>query len=117
MIGFPAENALATQMRERLVQEHPVLAAHSDREQLMAAAWLAGFRSVRTRRAYAADLSEWLRWLSTHQLDLVAATRVVADVWGPGSARCRRSALLGLPTIVGPVIVLCAPVAPRPDRG
>lgn len=75
------ENALAAQLRDRLVTEHPVLAARPGREQLMAATWLAGYRSARTRRAYAADLADWLGWLAGHELDPLAATRVIADVW------------------------------------
>jgi site-specific recombinase XerD len=92
------ENALAAQLRDRLVTEHPVLAARPGREQLMAATWLAGYRSARTRQAYAADLAEWLEWLASHELDPLAATRVVADVWVRGqldagaahSSVCRR---------------------------
>ena len=51
------------------------------RERLLAAAWLAGYRSPRTRRAYALDLSAWLDWLHGLQVDVLAARRVHVDLW------------------------------------
>ena len=73
----PAAVALLTQ----LATDHPTLAARPARERLLAAAWLAGYRSARTRRAYALDLTTWLDWLAGLQVDVLAARRVHVDLW------------------------------------
>ncbi len=44
------------------------LAPASQREQLLAAAWLAGHRSRATRAASVQDLAGWLDWLAQHDL-------------------------------------------------
>ena len=53
-------------------------------EELLAAAWLTSLRSPRTRRAYAADLRAWLRWLGDRRVDVLGAGRVHADLWVTG---------------------------------
>jgi integrase/recombinase XerD len=73
----PAAVALLAQ----LATDHPTLAARPARERLLAAAWLAGYRSPRTRRAYALDLTTWLDWLTGLQVDVLAARRVHVDLW------------------------------------
>jgi integrase/recombinase XerD len=73
----PAAVALLAQ----LDADHPALAVRPARERLLAAAWLAGYRSDRTRRAYALDLTAWLEWLHTLEVDVLAARRVHVDLW------------------------------------
>lgn len=73
--------ALAAGLVEQTLVEHPVLVGTGGREQLLAAAWLARFRSARTRTAYAHDLVGWLRFLVEHRVDVLAATRVHVDLW------------------------------------
>jgi integrase/recombinase XerD len=89
-------------MLARLDVEHPALAGHPDRERLLAAAWLAGYRSPRTRRAYAGDLAAWLDWLHEVGVDVLDARRVHVDLWvrqlldagaAPSSTARRLSAL------------------------
>lgn len=72
---------MVAQMLATLAAEHPALAGWPVRERVMAATWLAGYRSVRTRRAYARDLATWLAWLDAHQVDVLAARRVHVDLW------------------------------------
>ncbi len=67
-------------MLATLRREHPVLAVRPEREQLLVAALLATYRSVRTRRAYAGDLADWLGWLHTAELDPLQARRVHVDL-------------------------------------
>jgi integrase/recombinase XerD len=71
----------AAALLARLVVEHPGLAMLPSRERLLAAAWLAGYRSARTRRAYARDLSAWLDWLAALDVDVLTARRVHVDLW------------------------------------
>jgi integrase/recombinase XerD len=71
----------AVTLLAQLATDHPTLAARPARERLLAAAWLAGYRSPRTRRAYALDLSAWLDWLHGLQVDVLAARRVHVDLW------------------------------------
>jgi len=96
---------VAAELTDRARAELPVLAQMEEREQLLAAAWLAGLRSPRTRRAYAADLAGWLAWLRLRGIDALAAARVHVDLWasvqlervrrpqpcGGDCRRCRRS--------------------------
>ena len=49
-----------------------------DRVRLLAAAWLAGYRPARTRRAYGGDLGAWLR---EFDVDVLDARRVHVDLW------------------------------------
>jgi site-specific recombinase XerD len=42
---------------------------------------LAGLRSARTRRAYAADVAAWLTWLAGRGTEALAAGRVHVDLW------------------------------------
>ncbi|WP_225922804.1 tyrosine-type recombinase/integrase [Pseudonocardia oceani] len=73
--------ALANALLGQLDTEHPALSGSPDRERLLAAAWLAGYRSPRTRRAYAADLAAWLDWLTGLDVDVLDARRVHVDLW------------------------------------
>jgi hypothetical protein len=75
---------VATELLATLDAEHPVLAEWPVRERVMAATWLAGYRSARTRRAYAADLATWLHWLTTRQIDVLDARRIHVDLWTRG---------------------------------
>ncbi|MCD2190988.1 tyrosine-type recombinase/integrase [Actinomycetospora soli] len=50
----------------------------------MAAGWLAGFRSARTRRAYGADLAAFAAWCAPRGLDVLAARRVQVDLHTTG---------------------------------
>jgi site-specific recombinase XerD len=75
---------VADELLATLHAEHPVLAGGPARERLMAATWLAGYRSTRTRRAYAGDLAAWLAWLEARQVDVLAARRVHVDLWTRG---------------------------------
>ena len=72
---------MAAELLARVGTELPVVAAIGEREQLLAAAWLASLRSLRTRRAYAGDLAGWLAWLGERGTDVLAAGRVHADLW------------------------------------
>ena len=76
--GGAACAAAATARLGQLDTDHPTFAALPARERLLAAAWLAGYHSARTRRAYALDLYAWLDRLQIHAL---AARRVHADLW------------------------------------
>lgn len=71
----------AVVLLDRLDAEHPTLAALPARERLLTAAWLAGYRSARTRRAYALDLTAWVDWLHALEVDVLAARRVHVDLW------------------------------------
>ena len=51
------------------------------RLRLLVAGWLAGFRSPRTRRAYAGDLLVWQQWCDVRSLDPLRARRVQADLY------------------------------------
>ena len=51
------------------------------RLRLLVAGWLAGFRSPRTRRAYAGDLLVWQQWCDARALDPLRARRVQADLY------------------------------------
>lgn len=72
---------VAAAMLARLDTEHPVLSGQPARERLLAATWLAGYRSARTRRAYAGDLAAWLDWLHGVDVDALHARRVHIDLW------------------------------------
>ncbi|MHA6631891.1 tyrosine-type recombinase/integrase [Pseudonocardia sichuanensis] len=81
-----------------------MLATLPARERLLATAWLASYRSARTRRAYAGDLAAWLDWLRKLGVDVLHARRVHVDLWvrqlldagAAGSSTSRRlSALSG----------------------
>ena len=93
---------LAGELTGRIRAELPVIGELAEREQVLAAAWLTGLRSARTRRAYAGDLVAWLGWLTDRDTDVLAAGRVHVDLWaatqlGDGAAassvRRRLSAL------------------------
>ena len=82
---------VAEALLAQLDTEHPSLAGLPARERLLAAAWLAAYRSARTRRAYAGDLAAWLDWLHGLDVDVLAARRVHVDLWvrqllDPGAA-------------------------------
>jgi len=73
--------AVAGEMLARVRAELPVVGEMREREQLLAAAWLTGLRSVRTRRAYASDLASWTGWLGERGTDVLGAGRVHVDLW------------------------------------
>jgi integrase/recombinase XerD len=80
-VSAAAPAGLAGAMLARLDAEHPALAGRPDRDRLLAAAWLATYRSARTRRAYAGDLAAWLDWLHEVGVDVLDARRVHVDLW------------------------------------
>ena len=101
VVVAPAASSPAAGMAGELVAdvlvELPALAVLTDRDRLLAAAWLASLRSARTRRSYAGDLLGWQGWLAGHGIELLAATRVQVDLWvriqqtaGAGDASVRR---------------------------
>lgn len=94
-----AGHEVAGELLATLATEHPVLASWSVRDQVMAATWLAGYRSVRTRRAYAGDLAAWLDWLTARGIDVLAArTRglLAAADTDTGPTRLRAAAAIRL---------------------
>ena len=85
--------AIAAELLARTRAELPVLAGLGEREELLAAAWLASLRAARTRRAYAADVRGWLGWLAESGTDVLDAGRVHVDVWtAGGQGRAQASA-------------------------
>lgn len=76
--------AIAAELLARTRTELPVLAGLGEREELLAAAWLASLRAPRTRRAYAGDLRGRLSWLGVRGVDVLGAGRVHVDVWVAG---------------------------------
>ena len=81
---LPGPVAIAAELLARTRAELPVLAGLGEREELLAAAWLASLRAPRTRRAYAADVRGWLGWLAERGVDVLDAGRVHVDVWAAG---------------------------------
>ena len=77
----PGPVAIAAELLARTRAELPVLAGLGEREELLAAAWLASLRAARTRRAYAADVRGWLGWLTERGVDVLDAGRVHVDLW------------------------------------
>ena len=77
----PGPAAIAAELLARTRAELPVLAGLGEREELLAAAWLASLRAARTRRAYAADVRGWLGWLAERGTDVLDAGRVHVDLW------------------------------------
>jgi integrase/recombinase XerD len=75
---------VAGELLARTRAELPVLAGLGEREELLAAAWLASLRAPRTRRAYAGDLRGWLGWLADRGVDVLGAGRVHVDLWVAG---------------------------------
>src|SRR5215831_14936109 len=75
---------VAAELLARTIGELPVVGELEGQEQLLVAAWLAGLRSPRTRRAYDADLVAWLGWLHQRQTDAFIAARVHVDMWAAG---------------------------------
>ena len=80
----PGQLAIAAELVARTRAELPVLAGLGEREELLAAAWLASLRAARTRRAYASDIRGWLGWLTERGVDVLDAGRVHVDVWAAG---------------------------------
>ena len=80
----PGPAAIAAELLARTRAELPVLAGLGEREELLAAAWLASLRAPRTRRAYAGDIRGWLGWLAERGTDVLDAGRVHVDVWAAG---------------------------------
>jgi integrase/recombinase XerD len=56
-------------------------AATTDPIRRMIAAWLLGFTSPHTRRAYATDLDRWLDFCRNYDIDPLAARRAHVDAW------------------------------------
>lgn len=86
--GWTAGGALASaagpvvdELLARLDDEHLALSGLPARERLLAAAWLASYRSARTRRAYAADLDARLRWLCAVGIHALHVSRVHVDLY------------------------------------
>ena len=77
----PGPVAIAAELLARTRAELPVLAGLGEREDLLAAAWLASLRAPRTRRAYAGDVRGWLGWLAERGTDVLDAGRVHVDLW------------------------------------
>ena len=80
----------------------PVVLWPDPRPRMLVGGWLAGFRSWRTRRAYAGDLLIWQHWCAAHDVDPLRARRVQVDLYlahlldggaAPASAGRRLSAL------------------------
>ena len=80
----PGPVAIAAELLARTRTELPVLAGLGEREELLAAAWLASLRAPRTRRAHAGDVRGWLGWLAERGVDVLGAGRVHVDVWVAG---------------------------------
>lgn len=80
-VGEAAAAAVGVELLEQVRAEQPMLAGLGDREQLLAAAWLIGYRSARTRAAYAADYTGWVAWLTQRGVDVLAARRTHVDLW------------------------------------
>ncbi len=80
----PGPAAIAAELLARTRAELPVLAGLGEREELLAAAWLASLRAPRTRRAYAGDVRGWLGWLADRGVDVLGAGRVHVDLWVAG---------------------------------
>ena len=80
----PGPVAIAAELLARTRAELPVLAGLGEREELLAAAWLASLRAPRTRRAYAGDVRGWLGWLAERGTDVLGAGRVHVDLWAAG---------------------------------
>ena len=80
----PGPVAIAAELLARTRAELPVLAGLGEREELLAAAWLASLRAPRTRRAYAGDVRGWLGWLAERGTDVLDAGRVHVDLWAAG---------------------------------
>ena len=59
----------------------PVSCPEADRLRALVLGWLAGKRSVHTRRAYARDLAGWLAWCTGHDADPLNATEPLAAGW------------------------------------
>ena len=80
----PGPVAVAAELLARTRAELPVLAGLGEREELLAAAWLASLRAPRTRRAYAGDMRGWPGWLADRGVDVLGAGRVHVDLWVAG---------------------------------
>jgi integrase/recombinase XerD len=98
--GSPAvgsQTGMAGELVGHVLGELPALGVLNGRDRLLAAAWLAGLRSARTRRSYGGDLLGWQAWLAERGLEVLAAGRVHLDLWvraqqaaGAGDASVRR---------------------------
>ncbi len=66
----------------------PLPAVDDDPGRRLAAAWLLGYASPATRRAYAADMTAWLGFCDIAGTGPLAARRVHVDAW----ARAMQSA-------------------------
>ena len=97
--GRPSSSRLLKDVADELM---PAVLWPDSRLRLLVAGWLAGFRSPRTRRAYAGDPLLWQQWCNTRALDPLRACRVQADLYlgdlidgeaAPATAGRRLSAL------------------------
>lgn len=55
--------------------------ASGDPLRLLVAAWLAGYKSPRTRAAYATGVRQWLAWCADHDVDPLTAVRAHVELW------------------------------------
>ena len=79
VVGFP--HAIAGELVTRITAELPAIAELHTTEQVVVAAWLAGLRSPRTRRAYAADVTGFARWCHIRGVEMLAVGRTHVDMW------------------------------------
>ena len=110
----PGPAVIAAELLARTRAELPVLAGLGEREELLAAAWLASLRAPRTRRAYAGDVRGWLEWLGRRGTDVLGAGRVHVDLWVAGRARPRGGGLHRAASAVGAAATRRAPWSRRP---
>src|SRR5258708_5238001 len=68
--------AVTGELVARVRAELPVVAGRGEGGRVRVAAGLPGLRSVRPRRAYAADVVAWLGWLAERETWALAAGRV-----------------------------------------
>ena len=112
----PGPAAIAAELLARTRAELPVLAGLGEREELLAAAWLASLRAARTRRAYAGDVRGWLGWLAERGTDVLDAGRVHVDVWAAGQQDRGAEVVHRAAPAVGAVQLLPLLRRPRPGR-
>jgi hypothetical protein len=81
----PPGPAVAAEQVARTRAELPVLDGLGEREELLAAAWLASVRAPGIRRAYAGDVRGWLGWLAERGTDVLDAGRVHVSALNDGA--------------------------------
>ena len=86
-VSTSAGVGMAGELVDHILAELPALAALTDRDRLLAAAWLASLRSARTRRSYAGDLLAWQDWLADRGVEVLMGGRVQMDMWARRAGR------------------------------